>query len=230
MALYTIGDLHLSLGTNKPMDVFKGWTDYVNRLTAAWNRLVDKEDTVVLAGDLSWGMTLEESLADFCFIDRLPGKKILLKGNHDYWWSTKSKMDKFFAANGLETLQILHNNHYACGGIAVCGTRGWNYDSGESEDKKVLLREVGRLKASLESVRDASLERVVFLHYPPVYAQTVCEEIAAVLDEYGVKRCYYGHIHGAAGAHAVTGLWRGIELRLVSCDYAQFTPQFVRDF
>ena len=230
MALYTIGDLHLSLGTDKPMDVFKGWTDYVKRLTAAWNRLVGEEDTVVLAGYLSWGMTLEESLADFRWIDRLPGSKILLKGNHDYWWSTKSKMDKFFAANGLETLRILHNNHYVCGGLAVCGTRGWNYDSGESEDKKVLFREVGRLKASLDSVQDPALERVVFLHYPPVYAQTVCEEIAAVLEEYGVKRCFYGHIHGSASAHAVTGLWRGIELRLVSCDYAQFTPQSVRDF
>ncbi|MBR3289211.1 MAG: metallophosphoesterase, partial [Clostridia bacterium] len=138
MSLYAIADLHLSLGTDKPMDVFPGWDGYVSRLTENWRRLVSDEDTVVIAGDVSWGMSLEASKADFAFLNALPGRKLILKGNHDYWWNTRRKMDAFFADNGFDTLRIVHNDAVAVEDrIAVCGSRGWFFDAEAEEDRKV---------------------------------------------------------------------------------------------
>ena len=214
MSLFALGDLHLSLGEDKPMDVFAGWNDYVQRLEENWKRLVTDEDTVVLAGDISWGMKLEETLTDFRFIDSLPGKKLLLKGNHDYWWSTKRKMDAYLQENGLTSIQILFNNAYRVGEYAVCGTRGWFLENDTPEDVKVLNREVGRLKLSLEEALKLQGEPVVFLHYPPYYRGVECPEIMDVLLEYGIKKCYYGHIHGKKNFRlAFEGEYKGVDLQ-----------------
>lgn len=229
MALFAIADLHLSLGEDKPMDIFAGWTDYVERLEQNWRALITDDDTVVIGGDISWAMKLEETLTDFRFIHSLPGQKLLLKGNHDYWWSTRSKMDRFLSDSGLDSLHILFNNAYACGDYAVCGTRGWFLENDTPEDIKVLNREVGRLKMSLDEAVKTGKEPVVFLHYPPYYRGIECREIMDVLCEYGVKRCYYGHIHGKAGFRlSYDGVYRGVELKLISGDRLAFVPVLVR--
>ena len=223
MALYGIADLHLSLGVNKPMDVFRGWENYVERLKQNWEQTVKPEDTVVLAGDISWGLSLSETEKDFRFIDALPGKKILLKGNHDLWFSTKSKVERFWETLGVLSLSILFNNAYHYGDYAICGTRGWINGEGAG-DKKVLLRECGRLRTSLEAGRALQKEPLVFLHYPPIYGGDECEEILEILMEYEVKRVYYGHIHGYSAGYALNGSRHGIEFRLISGDFLQFQP------
>lgn len=229
MSLFAIADLHLSLGTDKPMDVFSGWKDYVSRLEKNWRSVVTENDTVVIGGDISWAMKLQETYADFQFIHSLPGRKLLLKGNHDYWWCTKKKMDAFLCENGFDSMSILFNNAYAAGGYAVCGTRGWYYDAENDADKKVLHREVGRLKTSIEQARSLQLEPVVFLHYPPVYANTPCKEIMDVLLHFGIRKCYYGHVHGGnAAKRAQIGVYAGISFDLVACDYLKFMPRLIR--
>lgn len=228
MALFAIADLHLSLGEDKPMDIFAGWSDYVERLEESWRSRITDGDTVVIGGDISWAMKLEETLTDFRFIHSLPGKKLLLKGNHDYWWSTKSKMDRFLSDSGLDSLQILFNNAYVCGDYAVCGTRGWFLENESPEDIKVLNREVGRLRMSLDEAVKTGKEPVVFLHYPPYYRGIECREMMDVLCEYGVKRCYYGHIHGKQGFRlSFDGVYRGVALKLISGDRLAFAPVFI---
>ena len=225
MALYAIGDLHLSLGSDKPMDVFGGgWENYVEKLTAGFSSLTT-DDVCVLCGDLTWGMSLEESREDFRFIGSLPGKKIILKGNHDYWWSTASKARSFFAANGIEDIDILNNNCYFYGGTALCGTRGWFYEEEVhgAHDKKIMAREVMRLEASLKAAGDAE-EKICFFHYPPRFKDYICREIIDVMNAYGVKQCWYGHIHSHGHRFAVQGTVEGIEYRMVSADYVDFTP------
>ena len=226
MSVYTISDLHLSFGTNKPMDIFRGWDNYVDRLVANWNRLVKKEDTVILPGDLSWGLKLEETLNDFLFLEKLNGTKIIGKGNHDLWWSTKKKIEEFFEKNDIKTVKLLFNNAYLVEDIAVCGTRGWFYDAAET-DKKVVLREAGRLETSIKEALKFEKEPKVFLHYPPVYSDMVCEEIFEVLKKYNIKTVYHGHIHGA-GFNKSVSVYDGISLKLVSCDCVDFTPVCVK--
>lgn len=229
MALYVIADLHLSLGADKPMDVFKGWEDYVNRLKTNWEALVGEQDTVVLAGDISWAMRLEDCLADFTFLHRLPGQKVILKGNHDYWWSTKSKIDGFLQQNEFHNIRILHNNAYLVDGIAICGTRGWLYNAETAEDKKIVNREVGRLTASLAQGKQMGGRPVVFLHYPPVYDTMCCQEILDCMESQGIGDCYFGHIHGASAAQkAWVGELQGIKMHLISCDTLGFTPVLVK--
>ncbi|MBQ3264854.1 MAG: metallophosphoesterase [Ruminococcus sp.] len=231
MSLFAIADLHLSLGTDKPMDVFHGWTDYVERLKANWERLVTDGDTVVIAGDISWAMKLEDCDADFSFINALPGQKILLKGNHDYWWQTKKKLDDYLADRGFDSIRILFNNAYQIEGRTVCGTRGWYYDKEGEHDIKVINREIGRLKLSYAEAKrlcDAS-PPIVFLHYPPVYGDIECEEIMTALLELGVKECYYGHLHGErTHKNAVIGEYKGITFHLIAADYTRFVPVPVR--
>ena len=221
MSLFAIADLHLSLGVDKPMDVFPGWAGYVEKLEKNWRENVRPEDKVVVAGDISWGLDISEAKEDFAFLDRLPGTKILLKGNHDLWFSTKTKVEKFFAENGFSTLKILFNNAYEYGDRAICGTRGWMNDPIE---KKVLLRECGRLRMSLEEGKKFGKEPLVFLHYPPVFGGGECYEILDVLLEYGIKQVYYGHIHGYSSGYAINGIRNGIDFRLISCDFVQFNP------
>jgi len=226
MALYAIGDLHLSLGADKPMDIFPGWQGYVERLKAHWEALVQPQDTVVLAGDTSWAMQLQNTVEDFSFIQSLPGQKLILKGNHDYWWATRTKMEAWCAQNGFDSLHILHNNSVMADGMAVCGTRGWMVDSEAPPDQKVMNREAGRLRASLEDAakQDPGAERVVFLHYPPLHQNGVAGDIVALLQEFGVRRCYYGHLHGVAIRYAVQGVVAGIDYKQISADALGFCP------
>ncbi len=231
MSLFAIADTHLSFGTDKPMDVFQGWQDYESRLAENWRAIVRDTDTVVIAGDISWGMNLSETTPDFRFLHELPGRKIILKGNHDYWWSTRKKAETCFAENGLDTLSILFNNAFEVGSVAVCGTRGWLAESCSDEDRKVLLREAGRLQTSLDAAKAFSKEPVVFLHYPPVNADgTWCEEIFSVLRKEGVRRVYYGHLHGPSCRMAVQGEKDGIRLTLISCDALRFSPKLIEFF
>ena len=228
MSLFAIADTHLSFGTDKPMDVFPGWNGYVDRLEAQWRAVVKPEDTVVLGGDISWGMSLDEATPDFAFVEALPGRKLILKGNHDYWWNTRSKMEAFFAQRGFDSLHILHNNAFDAEGAAICGTRGWFYDAEADEDKKVLLREVGRLRTSIRAGRALGLPPVVFLHYPPIYGEAVCEELMQVLREERITECYYGHIHGYGIRKAFSGEADGIRFRLISGDGLDFCPLKIR--
>lgn len=229
MALYAIGDLHLSLGGDKPMDVFGGrWQGYVEKLEKGFADL-RAEDVTVLCGDLSWGMSMEAAREDFLFISRLPGRKVVIKGNHDYWWSTASAAYKFFAANGISTIEILNNNCLFYGETALCGTRGWFYEEerGSEHDRKIMLRELGRLEASLKAAGER--EKIAFLHYPPKFAAYECPEILEMLGHYGVKECYYGHIHGKGCSAAFRGVKNGVKYELVSADQLMFRPLRVRD-
>lgn len=206
------------------MDIFGGWDGYVERLEENWRHTVGEGDTVVIPGDISWAMTLEQSLADFRFIEALPGKKIIGKGNHDYWWTTLSKINRFFEENGIGSVSVLHNNHCRYGSFGICGTRGWINDSSEPADAKVLAREAGRLETSVKSAVEEGLVPLVFLHYPPVYGNECNYDILEVLYKYGVKQCFYGHVHGSGHRYAVNGERDGIDFRLISSDYIQFLP------
>jgi len=230
LALYAIGDLHLSFGTDKPMDVFGGgWVNYMEKIDAGFKNL-KSDDICVLCGDTSWGMYFEESLNDFLYIDSLPGKKILLKGNHDYWWNTVTKMKAFFIANGITSIDILHNNCFIYGDSAICGTRGWLYDDefNSEQNKKIMAREVLRLRASLMAA-DEKKEKICFFHYPPRFKNMICHDIISAMNEYDVKSCYYGHIHGEGHRHAERGMIEGIEYKMVSADFIDFIPQKVLD-
>jgi predicted phosphohydrolase len=224
MALYAIGDLHLCLGAPKPMDIFGGaWVGYMEKLKEGLS-CITENDTTVLLGDLSWALGLEDATADFAWIDKIPGRKIILKGNHDYWWSTASKFYKFCQENGFSDQFILNNNHYEYEGFAICGTRGWFFEEERSgaHDEKVFKRELIRLETSLKAAGD--LPKMVFLHYPPRYKGYECKEILELLERYEVRRCFYGHLHGPSHGLAMEGLWDGVEFRLVSADKLNFKP------
>lgn len=221
MALYAIGDTHLSLSCNKPMDVFGGaWENYVDKLLDGFS-VVEPEDTVVLCGDLSWGMSLEQAEADFAFLDRLPGRKLLMKGNHDYWWTTAAKMNRFFKEKGFHTFSLLHNNCHFYNDIALCGTRGWFFE--EHGDPKVFNRELIRLETSLKAAGGS--EKLCFLHYPPRYQGYICQEIVDLLEKYQVKACYYGHLHGGSHRLAMEGKFNSVGYHLVAADYLDFKPK-----
>ena len=227
MALYVIGDLHLCLSAPKPMDVFGGnWVGYMEKLKQSISKITEN-DTTVLLGDLSWSLSLEDAVADFSWIDQIPGKKIIVKGNHDYWWSTATKFYRFCEQNEFTNQFILNNNHYEYEGWAICGTRGWFFEEDRSgeHDEKVFKRELLRLEASLQAAGD--LPKIVFLHYPPVYKGYTCKEILELLEKYQVRYCFYGHLHGASHGLAIEGLWNGVEYKLVSADRLNFDPYLV---
>lgn len=229
MALFAIGDLHLSLNDDKPMDIFHGWEDYVSRLETNWRSVVSGTDTVVIAGDISWAMSLDDAKADFAFLHNLPGRKLLFKGNHDYWWTTRRKMDNFLAEQGFDDIRIVHND--ACvvdDRWAVCGTRGWFYDAEQDADRLILAREVGRLRASVNAAKETGLTPICFLHYPPVYGDMVCREMLDALHELGITRLYYGHIHSSGIRRAFNGEYEGITMQLISGDAVGFMPQLIR--
>lgn len=227
MALYAIGDLHLCLGAPKPMDIFGGaWVGYMDKLKEGLS-VIRPEDTTILLGDLSWALDLQSAQADFAWINEIPGQKILLKGNHDYWWSTAAKFEKFCKENEFENLHLLNNNCYSYGDYAICGTRGWFFEEERSgqHDEKVFKRELIRLEASLKAAGEKP--KLVFLHYPPRYKGYECPEILALLKQYDVRRCFYGHLHGGSHKLAMEGLWDNVEYRLVSADYIGFRPYTV---
>ena len=229
MSVFAIGDLHLSLGCDKPMDIFRGWDGYVDRLTENWNRVVSDTDTVVIPGDISWAMTLENTVKDFEFINNtLKGDKIILKGNHDYWWNTASKMNKFLSEQGFDRIKILNNNAYLIEGISVVGTRGWINDDGTECDAKVLNREAGRFRMSVSEGVKLGGELIAFIHYPPIYNGERNEYILSVIREFGIRKCYYGHIHGPGHRYAFQGEYEGTEYRMISADYLGFMPIMIK--
>ena len=224
MALYAIGDLHLCLGAPKPMDIFGGaWVGYMDKLREGMS-VITPEDTTVLLGDLSWALDLENAQADFAWINEIPGRKIILKGNHDYWWSTAAKFRKFCEANGFTDMHILNNNCFEYDGYAICGTRGWFFEEERSgqHDEKVFKRELIRLEASLKAAGEKP--KMVFLHYPPRYKGYECGEILELLRKYEVRRCFYGHLHGGSHKLAMEGQWDGTDFKLVAGDYLYFRP------
>lgn len=228
MSLYAIGDLHLSLSTHKSMEVFGSrWDNYIAKIQAAFQALTE-DDVCVLCGDLSWSMGLQNTKEDFLFLDKLPGKKILLKGNHDYWWTTATKVQNFFRELEISNMELLHNNCYMYGDVAICGTRGWFFEegsanSGGEHNKKIMMREIGRLETSLKMAGDR--EKLVFLHYPPIYMDYHCDEILALFEQYGVTQCCYGHIHGEGCKAAYEGMYGNTRYKMVSADHVSFIPQ-----
>ncbi len=223
MALYVLGDPHLSFRSQKPMDIFGGaWNGYVEKLRDGLS-VLREEDTIVLAGDISWGMSLEESTEDFAFLDAFPGRKLIVKGNHDYWWTTANKTYRFWEEHGFKTLNLLHNNCYEYGGYALCGTRGWFLDEDKNgHNQKVFNRELLRLETSLKAAGEKP--KLVFLHYPPLYQGYSCPEILNLLEQYQVRACYYGHLHGGSHRLALEGMHGSVDYHLVAGDYLGFHP------
>ena len=236
MSLYVMADLHLSSDGKKSMDIFgPRWNRYMEKIRRNWCAVITDEDTVIIPGDISWSLKLEDTLEDFRFLDSLPGQKLIGKGNHDFWWSTVTKMNAFLEQNGIRTLRFLYNNAYVVEDAILCGTRGWFLEEsqqntvGEVDYTRIVEREVIRLKLSLEQAEQLQKEAseplpiLVFLHFPPVWGDFVCREILDVLHQYGVKICYFGHIHGAYYAPRTTEL-EGIEFVLTAADYLNFVP------
>ena len=229
MSIFVIGDLHLSFHENKPMSIFgDNWEGHEEKIKKDWIAKVKEEDLVILPGDFSWSTYLKDTYEDFTYLNSLPGKKILLKGNHDYWWTTRKKIEAYLKENNFKSISILFNSAEVVENFAVCGTRGWSYDCSTQEDVKILNREVGRLTMSIEQARKLDREVIVFLHYPPVFSGYECTEIMNVLREYKIKKCYYGHIHGKQiGKKAITGFHNGIDFHMISSDQVGFVPVLV---
>ncbi len=226
MAIFVIGDLHLSFSSGKPMDVFKGWENYTQRIKTNWQRLINPEDTVILAGDISWALDIKDAVSDFKFINELNGKKIISKGNHDYWWQTNKKLCEFLQDNNFDTISFLHNNSYEVEDKIICGTRGWIFDDTEEHNEKIILREAQRLKTSLEYIK-SDKEKIAILHYPPIYQDLKSTQILNTLKEYNVKRCYYAHLHGKTIDFAFNSHYEGIKFKLISADSVYFTPVLI---
>lgn len=227
MAIFVMGDLHLSFGTDKPMDKF-GWGNHSEKIKENWLENVKPQDTVILLGDFSWGMTFEEVYQDFVFLNALPGTKILSKGNHDYWWNTITKMEKYLQENGFEKIYFLQNNSYLVEDKMIVGTRGWTTLNWKTENGyKILKRENERLKLSINIGIEQfgeDKEILCFLHYPPFFKESVPEEIDFVktMQNNHITKCYYGHLHGNSHKEAFEGERQGIYFSLVSSDYLGF--------
>ena len=232
MAIYVIGDLHLSFNNPKPMDIFgSNWANHEKKIKNDWLLKVKPEDTVLLLGDFSWAMNIKDALKDFEYINNLPGKKILLKGNHDYWWTTVTSMKKFLDENNIQNVDFLHNNSFEIENKVFCGTRGWALSPNEETENatKMIARECNRLKLSIDeaiSKYGNDKEIIACLHYPPIMQANILKNettpFMEVLKEYNIKRCYYGHLHGDSIKNAVEGLVDEIELKLVSSDGVDF--------
>lgn len=232
MSIFAISDLHLSLNSDKPMDVFGSrWENYLERMRKNWNSIVRPGDLVIVPGDISWAMYLQDTKADFEYIHQLNGQKLLLRGNHDYWWTTLSKMEKFIEENHFDTIHFLKNTAFLWEDTAICGTRGWTiaHAGSSEEDKKLYERERQRMILSLEEARSLHPKEILTaFHYPPVETQKTSMGFLDILNSYGVKECIFGHLHAAAHKFAPQGMVHGIRLRLVSCDYLNFMPLLVK--
>lgn len=218
MSIFAIADLHLSFQTNKPMNIF-GWEGYEKKIQENWVSKVKNEDLVLLPGDFSWGLYLNETVKDFEFINNLPGKKILLKGNHDYWWTTLTSMRKFLNERNFQNIDFLYNNSYLYEDKIIAGTRGWNIQD-EKEDKKIQKREEIRLKISLDDgIKKYGTNKgiIVCMHYPPFESNLI-----EIMKQYNVKTCIYGHLHGESHKKAICGKIDNIDFKLVSADYTEF--------
>lgn len=238
MSLYTMADLHLSTfdKTNKSMEIFgKSWADYMLRIKTNWQHLITDDDTVIIPGDVSWALSLAEAESDFKFLDSLPGKKIIGKGNHDYWWSTMRKHEAFFEKCGIKSISFLFNNAHEDEKYIIAGTRGWynDEDAANAPDNadflKLTNRENLRLRASLteaKRLQEKSPEKeiIVFMHFPPFWNGKASDGLIDALKAYGVKRVYFGHIHGNYTVPP-SFVYEGIEMHIISADYLKFTPK-----
>lgn len=236
MSLYVMSDLHLSENTNKSMEVFGArWAGYTAKIKRNWSAVINDDDTVVIPGDISWASSLDDALLDLLFIESLPGKKLIGKGNHDFWWTTVTKMKAFFEANGIKSIEILHNNAYELEDYIVCGTRGWYNDEkqqspvNDADYDKIVSREANRLEISLKEAvelqKNAEWKKpiIVFLHFPPIWSNFICREIVDVLKKYEIKKCYFGHIHGNYYVPRMQN-FEGIDFVITSADYLHFSP------
>lgn len=239
MSIFVIADLHLDTVTNeKSMEVFGNrWQGYIEKIQKNWKAVVGDNDTVIIPGDISWALTTEESIPDLKWIDALPGKKIIMKGNHDFWWTTLSKMKRLFEENGITTIDLLYNNAIEVEDYIIAGSRGWFVDKSVQPVKsvpvdhsKIVNREVIRLKLSLDTAKKLSettgKEIIAFFHFPPVWSDFECLEILEILEEYNISRCYFGHIHGCYSQGSVFK-WKNIEFRMISADFIDFLPQII---
>ena len=218
MSIYAIGDLHLSLNKEKPMDIFGGnWKNHEQKIKENWKNTVQDNDLVILPGDFSWEMHLKDMYNDFAYLNDLPGKKLLLKGNHDYWWTTLAKMREFLQENKFVNIDFLYNNSYLFEDKIIAGTRGWVLNDTENSEK-MNHREEERLKLSLQSGVDnfGEKEIICIMHYPPT------SNYVEIMKKYNVKTCLYGHLHGESHKEAFNGEYEGINFRLVSSDYLDF--------
>ena len=239
MSIFALADLHLSLSVNKPMNIFgPRWNDHAEKIKKNWCAIVSSDDTVIIPGDISWGIDYDEAALDFQFIESLPGKKILGKGNHDYWWGTMAKNKAFCENLGLKTIDFLFNNAYKVENYIICGTRGWYVDeklqntANDVEYAKIVAREASRLRTSLEEAKklqENNEQILVFFHFPPVFNSFVCDEFVEILLEYGIKHCYFGHIHGSYNIPKTTE-YKGISFSLISADFLSFIPMIIMPF
>lgn len=230
MAIYALADLHLSFGADKPMDVFgPRWENYTEKIYDNWQSIVADDDLVIIPGDVSWATYLSEACEDFKFINQLKGKKVIIKGNHDYWWTTLKKMEEFLAVNRFDTIKILNNTAIAFEDAAICGTRGWSVQENNDEnDERIIDREKKRLILTLEEAVKLKKERlIVGIHYPPFDRHGEENGFLEIMRNYDVDVCVYGHLHSYAHKNAVEGDIDGINLRLVSGDFVDFCPILV---
>ena len=229
MAIYAIADLHLSFLNDKPMDIFgDNWENHAEKIKNNWIRKVNQDDTVILPGDFSWAMYLDDTKLDFEYLSNLPGTKILLKGNHDYWWTTLAKMNDFIETNKFKDIYFLYNNSYLVEDKIIVGSRGWNILDTEN-DSKMIKRENARLELSIQdgiNKYGKDKEIIAFMHYPPINKNDVTNgvksEFVQTLEKYKIKKCYYGHLHGMSHNDAVEENVDGIEYKLISADYLKF--------
>ena len=235
MAVWTIADLHLAHAVNKPMNKFgRRWTGHTEKIESRWRALVENGDTVIVPGDISWGMTLDEARNDLAFIERLPGKKLLSRGNHDYWWASLAKMHALCEAEGFTTLEFMQNSAHPVENLILAGSRGWYIEQRlqntpmPTDYEKIVARECLRLGMSLDEAdklktANPDAETVVFLHFPPVFGDFICEPLVEVLKSRGIRDCYFGHIHGV---YNVPGNfeYEGIRMHLISADFLDFYP------
>ena len=233
MALYCMADTHLSESVSKPMDLFgRRWVNYTAKIAENWNAVVREEDTVILPGDISWGLTLDEAEADLAFLHRLNGRKLIGKGNHDLWWQSDKKVMTLIEERGFSSLSLLRNNAYALEGKRICGSRGWYSDPHnappDTDFSKITAREVIRAEISIRAALSLPAETqddelIAFFHFPPVYRGFVCRDLIELMKRYGIKRCYYGHIHNVYDLPP-SFEFEGITMTIVSADYLNFMP------
>lgn len=222
MSIYAISDLHLGISSDKPMDIFGAkWENYLDILKENWQSTIRPDDIVLIPGDISWAMYIGEAEEDFQFLNSLNGIKLISKGNHDYWWETIKKLNNYVEEKGFSTIRFLHNSVYVHDEIAICAAKGYPDNGKTEEDMKLYNRELSRLRLSLDMAKKTDAKIIyVMLHYPPM----LNSDFAKMMEEYGVSRCLYGHLHGGSHKMATEGLYGGVEYKLVSADYLQFKP------
>ena len=230
MFIYAIGDLHLSFGKNKPMNVFgENWLNYEEKLKENWNNKIKEDDIILIPGDFSWATYLEDTIQDFAYLNELKGIKILLKGNHDYWWTTLKKMEEFFKEKDFRNIKFLYNNSYELDKAMIVGTRGWTFNDTENSEK-MINRELARLELSINDAKqkNSNKEIICMMHYPPISKNMVenneKSEFIELMKKYNIHKCIYGHLHGKSHSEAIEGMIDGVELKLVSSDYLKFDP------